>query len=165
MIPIHQTIIDPDQGNCFPACLASILEIELDQVPHFLKLYGRDEMNQKANEWLEENFGLRLIRVTVDLTRTTTDPDRRFPPLYHYLLRGLNNSLMLVSGESSTYPDRDHVVIGRIINELNEWEMIHDPNPSGKGLAGGKAFHYYFFGLADPVLAKRIGSGRRSIGE
>lgn len=40
MIPIDQTIIDKDNGNCWAACFASIFELPLDSVP-----------NIHTNEW------------------------------------------------------------------------------------------------------------------
>ena len=33
MIPIEQTILTPPDGNCFAACVASILEVPLAEVP------------------------------------------------------------------------------------------------------------------------------------
>lgn len=35
MIPVLQTIRVAPNGNCFPACIASIFEISIDDVPHF----------------------------------------------------------------------------------------------------------------------------------
>ena len=34
MIPVEQTIIDSKNGNCLAACVASILEIGIDDVPN-----------------------------------------------------------------------------------------------------------------------------------
>lgn len=36
MIPIYQTVIDTEIGNCFQAAVASLLELPLDEVPHFI---------------------------------------------------------------------------------------------------------------------------------
>ena len=47
MIGVKQTIFKPPLGNCYSACLASILELSLDQVPNYIAeekwylLYGR----------------------------------------------------------------------------------------------------------------------------
>lgn len=35
MRPVDQTTYGFHDGNCFPACVASILETSIDQVPHF----------------------------------------------------------------------------------------------------------------------------------
>ncbi len=39
MRPVDQTTYGPYDGNCFSACLASILEIPIDEVPLFLGAY------------------------------------------------------------------------------------------------------------------------------
>jgi hypothetical protein len=58
MIPVEQTkLIYPD-GNCFPACIASILEIPLDDVPCF---HGENWL-ERYNEWLKDK-NLCLINV------------------------------------------------------------------------------------------------------
>lgn len=36
MKPVFQTVIDEVRGNCLPACIASLLEWHIDDVPHFL---------------------------------------------------------------------------------------------------------------------------------
>ncbi len=43
MIPIEQTICTAPGGNCFAACVASILELLLEEVPNF-----------QSPDWLEE---------------------------------------------------------------------------------------------------------------
>lgn len=35
MRPVDQTTYGVNDGNCFPACIASILEISIDEVPRF----------------------------------------------------------------------------------------------------------------------------------
>src|ERR1051325_5153699 len=35
MIRTEQTILSPPDGNCFAACVASILELRIDDVPNF----------------------------------------------------------------------------------------------------------------------------------
>jgi hypothetical protein len=55
MIPIDQTIYGPE-GNCFQACIASILEVPLDDVPECLG--GR--YDQRLLDWLHSK-GLGLV--------------------------------------------------------------------------------------------------------
>lgn len=44
MIPVFQTVLGAERGNCFAACLASILELSLDAIPgHDGCDNGRDE--------------------------------------------------------------------------------------------------------------------------
>ena len=51
-------------GNCFAACLASLLEIPLWMVPPFEDMFGRGhgQWRERAEEWLDRFFMLRLVR-------------------------------------------------------------------------------------------------------
>ena len=51
MTPVNQTILDIERGNCLPACLASILEVELDDVPLYL---DKDVWLARYRDWLHE---------------------------------------------------------------------------------------------------------------
>lgn len=42
MTPIDQTIVDAERGDCMRAVVASLFDLELDQVPHF-RLYDTEE--------------------------------------------------------------------------------------------------------------------------
>lgn len=143
MIPVFQTIVDPAEGNCFPACLASILELELEFVPHFLKLYGRLQMMTEARKWLNHKFGLTIT--TVDVTG----------PKKAMIIRPLDvPTIIMVSGNSHSFPGNPHVVVGITINDINDYELLHDPNPSGKGL-NSDPYWYYFFSAVDPAKVIR----------
>ena len=61
------------RGNCFAACLASIVGVDLDTVPNFCAL--GDTWMERANAWLGER-GLMLMSFN-------SDPSKRF----YYLLR------------------------------------------------------------------------------
>ncbi len=55
MIPVEQTVTTFPGGNCFAACVASILELPLDAVPNFQSRDWLDEWQ----EWLRpRNLGL-----------------------------------------------------------------------------------------------------------
>lgn len=41
MTPINQSIVDKGDGDCFRAAVASVLDLSLEQVPHFIR-YGED---------------------------------------------------------------------------------------------------------------------------
>jgi hypothetical protein len=46
------------EGNCFPACLASILECNLEQVPDFRD--GQAKWFMDYQTWLREKYSLRM---------------------------------------------------------------------------------------------------------
>jgi hypothetical protein len=48
-------------GNCFAACLASLLDIPLWMVPPFDQMFGRDGWRQRVDEWLERIHRLELV--------------------------------------------------------------------------------------------------------
>lgn len=134
MKPVHQTIIDPEEGNCLMACLASLFECGIEDIPHIPPKGGRQM--QELRRWLEP-MGLTVVLIDVS------------GPKSHYTAARLPiGMLMMVSGPSLTFPDACHVVVGRMKNEIGEWEMVHDPNPSSKGLS--KAYYYYFVVPTDP---------------
>jgi hypothetical protein len=60
MIPVEQTKTGFPDGNCFAACVASILEMPLDSVPHFLG----DGWFDQWLDWLKQ-FNLTLINLVV----------------------------------------------------------------------------------------------------
>lgn len=50
-------------GNCFAACLASLLDIPLWMVPPFDQMFGRgDDYRQRCDEWLARLFKLKLVK-------------------------------------------------------------------------------------------------------
>lgn len=64
MIPVDQTKLYTDQGihngNCFAACLASLLELPLWMVPPFDDMFGRDDHAIRVMEWLERMFNMDI---------------------------------------------------------------------------------------------------------
>jgi hypothetical protein len=59
MIPVEQTKLTYPDGNCMSACLASILELTLDEVP----CYVGDGWLEKYNQWLA-SFNLTMVNLT-----------------------------------------------------------------------------------------------------
>lgn len=68
MQPVHQSkLFTRDaihNGNCFAACLASMLELPLWMVPPFEDMFGRttDYWRYRADEWLARIHGLEMVR-------------------------------------------------------------------------------------------------------
>jgi hypothetical protein len=54
MIPVFQTNTSPIDGNCFQACVASIFELSLDEVPHFCKKVEGDQWWYDFRDWLSD---------------------------------------------------------------------------------------------------------------
>lgn len=52
MKPIDQTVFGVGKGNCFSACVATILELDLDSVPNFSALYTDETWYLEFVKWL-----------------------------------------------------------------------------------------------------------------
>lgn len=112
MIPVMQTVFG-ETGNCFSACLASVLEIELSEVPNFFE--GIDPKDNKAwwsalRSWLNP---LNLDVMSVGITLNA--------------LEEYKNAYLLVGG-SSPRGNFLHAVI------YHGGEMVHDPHESRAGI-------------------------------
>lgn len=138
MKPVNQTILhDPENGlvgNCFQAAVASVLELPLELIPHFVKDHPGEgsEWWIAFLEWLEPQ-GLYAVNYG------TTYEDGT--PLLDGTIRGWH----LMGGESPR--DNHHSVVG--------WngKMIFDPHPSRDGLS--KVTEHVLFLATDPALAMR----------
>ena len=109
MKPVMQTMTGTE-GNCFPACIASLLEIRIDEIPSLGDLTWVSELN----EWLRPRGLVHLdIRIAKDeIEEFFSDKD------FHHVL----------TGPSPRLDGYDHSVIGR------RGVMVHDPYIDGMGL-------------------------------
>lgn len=128
MTPVFQTITDhnPQEGrygNCTQACVASILDMPLEQVPHFCfelpeGTDGGIEETRRINEWLKP-MGKVLVEFAVSadgMPSWIADWQNRGVEFYH-----------LLSGTSVR--GNQHCTVG-----LNG-KVVHDPHPAGGNLA------------------------------
>jgi len=104
MNPVYQTIFGGKEGNCFQAALASIMELPLKDVPHFM-LYDDDNWWEKYENWAKQ-FGLQPIGI---------DPGGEWKPRGWHLILG-----------GSPRGDFDHCIVGFA------GKPVHDPYPNGK---------------------------------
>jgi hypothetical protein len=116
MIKVYQTIISPINGNCFAACLSSILHIPLEYIPDFLS-EGNGKSWQKITEYLK----------TINLA-----------PLIIYPLSDKNYSLYLptlpgtycILSVPSQCNKCDHAVVAVVTKRksgLINFKIVHDP--------------------------------------
>lgn len=107
MKKIKQTKLQSESvnGNCMATCFASILEIEISDVPEFEEMFHTEHWFQKIEEWFL-GLGVELIRFKED------------PKLKGYYL---------VSGDSPR-GNFLHMVV------YKNGKMVHDPHPSGDGI-------------------------------
>lgn len=123
------------RGNCFQACLATILALPLTEVPHFFDTDEEcDQQRANANRWLAER-GWVCLWIPWEWVQS----DWVCLP---------EHALVIVSGKSPR-GDWNHVVIGRIVK--GDWSLVHDPYPAGTGLDGTPNGFYLLAPL--PTLA------------
>lgn len=111
MKPVFQTKFGSKDGNCWPAVIASILEIpqnQLDRIPNFCSEY--QDWVKATNDWLEP-YGFYTM-----IVQTKTIEGTPFIPFGFHGIGG--------KGPRGT----DHACVGY------RGELIHDPFPGQPGL-------------------------------
>jgi hypothetical protein len=114
MMPVYQTTFGDGRGNCFAACLASILEIPLESVPNFCVEYPDRWFWEACSHVGRYGYGLVMIgdgETSREVARVT-------------------GAYSMVGGRSPR-GEFAHSVVYRGL------EMAHDPHPDGAGIAGG----------------------------
>lgn len=96
-------------GDCFTACLASLLELPLWMVPPFHMMYGRPDTFSRIDQWLARFFNMELE--FVDDIKNPGD----LPEFY------------IVLGKSPRNNEGHAVVYSKGV-------LAHDPNPAGGGV-------------------------------
>ena len=125
MKKVYQTKFGNISGNCFPACVASILEIPLETIPNVCVL---------GEDWFESflfwcgTIGFSYVELFGEYRKMT------------------DGQLCMVTGKSPR-GDFRHCVVGRF--EGGKIEIIHDPHPDGTGI-DGDAEQYGVFIPIDP---------------
>ena len=135
MRPVHQTILadltrgdghdaSGNPGNCYQAAIASVLELDLDEVPHFATF--ADGWTERSSQWFLDRG---LLRAFYDPTRLTW-PIRVEPGTDFWGHRVSHIVGVIAAGPSPRGPFR-HCVVA----DPRTGRMSHDPHPSSAGLA------------------------------
>lgn len=128
MTPVRQSITaGPENGDCFRACIASILDLELNDVPHFLK--GKSNIPDNIAwdfdfiEWLRK-YNLGYLEFNVKD--------------YPYAIIGIDllNSYHLIGGD--TEYGCQHKVVGK-----NGKEIFNPGGVATKKLVNHKNYGFF----------------------
>lgn len=123
MKPIRQIVPHkPDKGqigDCFRACIASLLELPAEEVPHFCD--GPEPSKdhawyRRANAWLKQRG---MIYMVYDYS----EHSRR------HLVENVGGGVYHIL-EGKSFSGDDHCVVGK------DGEVVFDPCPFGRGLNG-----------------------------
>lgn len=151
MKPVKQTIFGERTGNCFAACIASILEVPLDTVPNFCATSvtpeGQDWL-MAANQWLAGK-GLALLDVDIQ-------PDGSLGRI-----NALSDGAYCIISGKSPRGEFSHATVGRYRldnKSVTHWlDFVHDPHPSNEFLAG-PATQLTFFVSLNPAASQKGGA-------
>jgi len=106
-----QTILDDTNGNCLAACISSLLDANIDDVPNPQKDWWHE-----VNKWLLENHACEMMNITFNENHMPSIP-------------------MIAVGDSPNYPGKKHAVLWK------NKKMIFDPSPNDKGLNGKPEYY------------------------
>jgi len=120
MKKVFQTIIDSDHGNCMQAVIASLLDLNLDQVPNFIEEDGCISLYEFMN-----NHGYHVCTIMREKRKDSTN----FLSQIAKFDGGIKGYLY-ASIPSQTFENTTHAVVVDL--DLN---IVHDPNPNQRALA------------------------------
>jgi len=115
MRPVDQTTYGIHDGNCFSACLASILEISIEDVPLFLGPYWDDFLPWLADRGLSASLYRRDELVPHGFA-IAGGPSQRFAGRMHACVA--YNGIVI----HDPHPSRDGLPSG-----VTEYVVIHGP--------------------------------------
>lgn len=116
MIPVDQTILDSKSGNCFPATLASLLEVPLEDIPNFC---ANDKINwfEAFSAWIYA-YGYFPLYLAKKKGKTWKKTQREE---WKHIT---NNCTVEASVDSPRFPGVcTHSVL------FNKGKVLHDPHP------------------------------------
>lgn len=138
MIPVDQTVLhapeDRQYGNCHAACLASLLEILIEEIPSYVEEFEDDVKYWKAcmDYLVTQGYWILLVNLPVFWSSWTGKGSEA----YH-----------IISGMSPR--GFSHSVIGK------EGEIVHDPHPDRAGLLSHEE-HPWAFEFLIPTWNKNV---------
>jgi hypothetical protein len=131
-------------GDCLRACVASIFELPIDQVPHFAE----------AESWFSAMCDwLRPMGLVVEI-QSYGGESRDLPKRYH-------SGWWIASVESENIPGCTHAVVMRgMYNDYagddGKWyEVAHDPSPHPRLTPYRFRAAYHFVALDPAVISRR----------
>jgi len=148
MKPVYQDKFGHDYGNCYQACIASILEISLDEAPEVMQPrndgYADNEWLFRLNGWLAPRGYMAILLPSGE----DESNNYYFGPILT-IASGLSPR---VFGDKPTL----HAVIWQ------NGKCIHDPHPDGTGL-DGKPKDFTVFVPFNPAISYKaavLGTGQ-----
>lgn len=121
MIPVFQTDLSNETGDCLQACVASVLNLPLDEVPAFKRINALDPVTIAA-VWLED-LEYKVVVTNAERLRYITTTEK-----------------IIVSVPSRQHKNKWHAVVAQIKWNVQyafpEFILVHDPNPETTRIVG-----------------------------
>jgi hypothetical protein len=114
-------------GDCWAACVATMLGCDISIVPEALRLEKDDDLRWVAYQKFLAGFNLRPLSWNFDAY--TEDMMAQF-------WKAMGDVLIHVGGKSPR-GDWDHAVV------YQKGKLFHDPHPSGDGVKGVKTIEFW----------------------
>ena len=142
MIPVYQKIVSRGYGDCMRATIASLLELPLEAVPHFLAF----TLNEDCNSWMRNMVS--FWRANGYNMAGSGYPKRVWPDGYLQEQTPLRfedsfNGFFYTVVPSKNFRNISHAVI----MDMNGY-CAHDPSPLGlyqrENILGGKRVESWF---------------------
>lgn len=112
-------------GNCYQVCVACILDLPVEEVPHF---YGETDDIDLANANIVKYLAAQgCYQIYMDWGY--------FMGLYQKQLIRLPEGNLVILGGKSPRGDFEHAVLGTV-NPDGTYTIVHDPHPTDAGLVG-----------------------------
>ena len=144
MKKIYQTVVDPKIGNCAQAVIASLFELELDEVPNFILTHEEENMNiQIFNYFLQKGYDPSNVYANGNYHGKTLREIAEFD--------GGVDGYFYASVCSQTFEGGSHAVI---VNK--NLMVVHDPNPNQRcfGLSLEQSGLSSFISVKDWIMDK-----------
>ncbi len=123
------------QGNCFQACVATVLQMPLEEAFDSREPQQNEDWVEAFNVWLEK-YGLGCIYF-----EHTNDK-----PIHCTPIKGV---IIAECMSETLYNGEHHVVVAN-----GNFEVLHDPNPYAKGRLGEMQGFYAFISLEPSKLIR-----------
>jgi len=141
MIRVKQTKFGPVEGNCFAACIASLLEVPIEEVT----------IDPRADFWwqtLQDYLKIKnlfFLEVRIDVA-------------INYPLYEMDGILCVMSGKSprkfAGHEGTNHAIVGKIESTADQpvkFTFIHDPHPDNTFILDGSLWGLGFIMKLDPA--------------
>lgn len=120
MKKVFQTVVSKDNGNCMQAAIASLFDLDLNEVPNFIE-FDKDGLGNAQYELLKF-----LRSKGLDYCHINRSSKRDFEELKRIAkFDGGVNGYFYATVPSQTFENIGHAVV--VDTDLN---IVHDPNPN-----------------------------------